>query len=68
MTPKGFTNLKDGCLKNEDVDFYAQGVFAKDEMAERMDKYAKPGTTAKSRESDMMGTTMPTSRYRSRRP
>lgn len=45
-----------------------QGTFAKKPDNERMDQYAKPGTSAAKRQSDPYETSFPTSRYRSRRP
>ena len=45
-----------------------QGAFARKEEHERMDQYAKPGTSAAKRQSDPYETSFPTSRYRSRRP
>jgi len=58
-----------GELKNVDTGFYgSQGTFAKSEDNERVDNYAKPGTSAFGRQSDPFETSYPTSRYRSRRP
>jgi len=55
--------------KNVDCDMYdAQGTFARNEEAERMDLYGKPGTSASKRQADPYSTSYPTSRYRSRRP
>jgi hypothetical protein len=66
--PAGFRGYKDGkCVKNENTEFYAQGVLAKSE-GERVDLYAKPGTSAAQRQGDSLSVSYPTSRYRSRRP
>jgi hypothetical protein len=64
--PRGYSTTKG---KNYDCDMYdSQGKFAKNGDAERMDLYAKPGTSASKRQSDPYETSYPTSRYRSRRP
>ena len=68
--PSGYRGFKMGNqLVSKDTEFYqAQGVFARSEDAERVDQYAKPGTSAKKRQDDPFDTSFPTSRYRSRRP
>lgn len=68
--PSGFRTYTKGIqVKEVTPEFYdAQGSFAKDEEAERMDQYAKPGTSAKARAKENYEYTFPSSRYRSRRP
>lgn len=67
---KGFRSYTKGkqvkVVKNQDPDM--QGAFARKPDNERMDQYAKPGTSAAKRQSDPYETSFPTSRYRSRRP
>ena len=65
----GFKSYKKGCqLTSQDTGFYGmQGTLAKSDD-ERVDLYAKPGTSAKAREPEATATSFPTSRYRSRRP
>lgn len=56
-------------LAVKETGFYdAQGTFAKSEESERMNLYAKPGTSAKRRQPDPFDVTFPITRYRSRRP
>jgi hypothetical protein len=65
---KGYAN-GDKAGKVEESEYQdAQLKFAKDEEAERVDQYAKPGTSAKARAGDSYSYSYPTSRYRSRRP
>jgi hypothetical protein len=60
---------KEDAVKNENTGFYeAQGVFAQQPEHERMNQYAKPGTSAGARQSDPYDTSYPISRYKSRWP
>ena len=67
---KGYKSYTKGkqvkSVQNQDPDL--QGSFARKPDNERMDQYAKPGTSAAKRQSDPYDTSFPTSRYRSRRP
>jgi hypothetical protein len=67
---KGFKSYTKGSqVKSVESDFRTgfQGTLEKSE-GEKYDQYGKPGTSAKKRQADMFDTSMPTSRYRSRRP
>lgn len=65
--PKGYSDRTN--LKSKDCDFYgSQGTFAKKPEHERMDLYAKPGTSAAKRQPDPYEVSMPRSRYRSQFP
>ena len=55
--------------KTVETSFYGmQGAFAKNEEHERLNVYAKPGTSAAKRAGDPHMTSYPLSRYRSMRP
>ena len=66
----GYRGYKKGIqVSTKETEFHGmQGTLAKSEDAERADQYGKPGTSAKARQADPYETSMPTSRYRSRRP
>lgn len=71
--PKGLKHETKGIHgasgKEAITDFYGmQGTLALDEEAERMDLYAKVGTGAKERQSEVYETSMPRSRFRSQFP
>lgn len=56
-------------VKTVETGFYdSQLEFAKNPEAERMNLYAKPGTSASERQPDPFMVTYPISRYKSRRP
>ncbi|MDX1297296.1 MAG: hypothetical protein R3260_03510 [Pseudomonas sp.] len=67
---KGFKSYTKGKqVKEVSTDQHdAQLQFAKNAEAERVDQYAKPGTSAAKRQDSAWETSFPTSRYRSRRP
>ena len=55
--------------KNYDCSFYgSQGKFARKPEHERVDLYAKPGTSAAKRQGDPYEVSLPRSRYRSQFP
>ncbi len=65
----GYINLKDGVRKSVDTKFYeSQGTHALSEDNERVNNYAKPGTSAFGRQEEAYEVSYPSSRYRSRRP
>ena len=66
---KGYKDGGDAAGKIVETEYYeSQLTHALDEEAERVDQYAKPGTSAKKRAGDNWEYSFPTSRYRSRRP
>ena len=67
---KGYRSYTKGKQLQEALtEFYeAQGALAKDKEQERMNNYAKPGTSAHKRQAKATETSFPESRYRSRRP
>lgn len=67
--PRGYKHVARKSTKQVVTGFYdSQLKFARSEEAERVDQYAKPGTSAKKRSKDPWAYTFPTSRYRSRLP
>jgi len=67
---RNYKSFKRGSqVKSVEVAFRdAQLAFARKPDNERMDQYAKPGTSAAKRQADPYETSFPSSRYRSNRP